>query len=193
MRGGRYRSRRIEGERRVTPVRSQPNNGSGPPECNSHSWVSDLTPSTFDRAGTSLFTERGRSDVRLGHRRRCVSDPAKNAPRTLQLFALCATDDHEAGQDDGGRTRARTWDPLIKSSKPAPLYDSKSAPHYDNVQEGLLFIETCRIASRPSEPRPSNTWARQTRLKTVLAVHVRPHDRHSHCSQRQGHRPATES
>jgi len=51
---------------------------------------------------------------------------------------------------------------------------SESAPYYDNVQEGLLFIGTCRIASQSSEPRPSNTSVRQNRLKTVLAVHAAP-------------------
>jgi hypothetical protein len=55
----------------------------------------------------------------------------KDASRISELVArdpVCSVEEIKkalAGQllKGGGRTRARTWDPLIKSSKPAPLYD----------------------------------------------------------------------
>jgi hypothetical protein len=49
--------------------------------------------------------------------------PNKNSQLTSQLKGPFCARSGQVFEKLGGRTRARTWDPLIKSSKPAPLCD----------------------------------------------------------------------
>jgi hypothetical protein len=80
----------------------------------------------------------------------------------------------------GGRTRARTWDPLIKSSKLALRCNFRICDALRRCFKTPLFVELCRIASQLIEPKHPNIPVRQNRLRTVLVDWLPSNERHSH-------------
>lgn len=75
---------------------------------------------------------------------RLSTKPANGHPCTKTMMHM-NNDAHESGHTDGGRTRARTWDPLIKSQL---LYQLSYAP---GDLPGKAFTRGRRLAKRPRD------------------------------------------
>jgi len=88
----------------------------------------------------------------------------------------------------GGRTRARTWDPLIKSCNFAIRYDFRAHAALRRFPRSRLFVGLSRIVSQSRKPKPPNTSVRLHRLNRRFSSVGLQHDRCSDTPERQDDR-----